>query len=193
MLRHVGYVMENDSRPDCPYCVRLMTLVRIIEAMSHGAVQWIARPVPGIFVSIEGKVRQFLIVAYSNADGTGLPNPLVYGLPLAIYRSHPEAGDGDRAVLTRESAVPLAGALYWEVDELVYDMQEDEDRFWGPIEKRLRSSLPAADWKCQDGSAVSPTPGDTHTIDGISYRDSLLAYVKWWSQAKERFQNAISF
>jgi hypothetical protein len=161
--------------------------------MSSGSEQWIARPVPGIFVSIEGEARQFLIAAYSNPDDTGLPNPLVFGIPLGMYRSQPEADAEIRVCLKRESAVPLAGALYFDADELVYDMLEDEDRFWGPIEKRLRSSSPTGDSKCPAATAASHIEGDRRTLDGMSYRDSLLGYVQWWSQAKERFQHAISF
>lgn len=182
---------HNSNSPDCPYCVRLMTLIGITDKMSLGTEQWIARPVPGIFVSVEGEVSRFAIAAYSNPDATGMPNPLVYGIPLTFYRSQPEADAEIRVCLNRESAVPLAGALYWDADELVYDMPEDEDRFWGPIEKRLRSSSPTGDSKCQEVTVVSHTEGDRRTLEGISYRASLCAYVTWWSQSKEKLQDAI--
>ena len=183
--------MEHHSNsPNCPYCVRLATLIQSFERMSLRAHQWIARPVPGIFVSLEGNVRRYVLAAYSNPHPAQLPNTLVFGVPLIIHRVHPGDEPELRACFDKKSIVPLSIGLYWKDDDLKYDQLKDWNRFWNPIEKCLQT--PPAEWlECQKANDVCRNETDRRTLDGISYRDSLCAYVTQWSQSKEKLQNAV--
>jgi hypothetical protein len=85
--------MDRDFAPaKCRYCVRLATLMQHLRQISRGPHQWAVRPVSAIFVSIDGDATRYLLVGYSNPKTTGLPNNLVYGVPLNIHRGDAEAG-----------------------------------------------------------------------------------------------------
>jgi hypothetical protein len=181
----------NAHRPNCPYCVGLAALISLFQRMSSGADQWIARPVSGLFVSVEGEVRRFVLAAFSNADPSDLPNPLVYGLPLTIHRNHPEAEPELLVCFAPQSAVPLARGLYLEDGELKYDPLEDWRRFWSPIEKCVFAREAADHPPCQKTGNDYRIEQQRRTLEGISYEDSLRAYVLWWGQSKESIQDAI--
>jgi hypothetical protein len=184
--------MERRSvQPRCPYCIRLATLIQHFEKMSSGADQWVARPVSGIFVSLEGEVRRFVLAGYSNPQPDELLNPLVFGLPLNIHRDHPEAEPALIVCFDPKSIVPLCKGLYWEEDDLQYDPLEDWDRFWSPIRKWVSASAAAERSDCDEVRGLRDSERDRRTLEGISYRDSLCAYVTWWAQCKETLQDAI--
>ena len=63
------------------YYVAFDTLNERLREMSHGAHQWLAIPVPGIFLAPGEQPRSCALVGYSNPDGTALPNHLVYLFP----------------------------------------------------------------------------------------------------------------
>jgi hypothetical protein len=185
--------MEHNSvQASCPYCIRLGTLIQHFARMSSGADQWVARPVSGLFVSPEGEVRRFVLAGYSNAQPTELPNPLVFALPLTIQRRRQEAEPALIVCFDPKSIVPLCGGLYWEEDDLQYDPLEDWDRFWSPIRKWVSESAAAAERSdCDEVRDVRSTDRQRRTLEGISYKDSLCAYVTWWSQNKEKIQDAV--
>jgi hypothetical protein len=150
------------------------------------------RRLSGIFVSLEGHVKRYVLAAFSNPDSTELPNPLVFGLPLTIHRGHPEAEPALIVCFDPRTVVPLCRGLYFEEeDDLKYDPLEDWERFWKPIQKRLRASATPerSDW--DEVRTVRHRDGDRRTLDGISYRDSLCASVTWWAKSKERLQDEI--
>lgn len=148
-------------------------------------------PVTGIYVSTENRSRLYLIVCYSNPDPTGLPNHLCFCLPLIVDRSDPASGLKLLACFAPESIVPLSKGLYWEDDELKHDFLEDWFRFWEPLKRCL--------WPLET-EQPSRYPGDENelgpeterqTLAGISYKDSINALVKSWSESKEELENEI--
>jgi hypothetical protein len=184
--------MEHNSvQASCPYCIRLATLIQHFARMSSGAYQWVVRPISGIFVSLEGEVRRFVLAAYSNPQPTELPNPLVFALPLTIQRRHEEAEPALIVCFDPKSVVPLCGGLYWHEDDLQYDPLEDWDCFWSPIREFVSASATAERSDCDEVRDLRHTQGDRRTLEGISYSDSLCAYVTWWAQCKETLQDAI--
>src|SRR5260370_1205923 len=102
-----------------------------IKDLSFGTHQWISVPVTGIYISNENRSRLYLIVCYSNPDSTGIPNHLCFCLPLIVDRSDPGGGLKLLACFAPESIVQLSKGLYWEGDELKYDILEDWCRFLG--------------------------------------------------------------
>jgi hypothetical protein len=79
------------SKTNCRYCVRLGTVLRHFEKMSQGANQWITLPSSGIFISLEGEIRRYVLVGYSNPDSSGLPNAVIYGVRLIADKPHVDA------------------------------------------------------------------------------------------------------
>jgi hypothetical protein len=184
----------NAHRPNCPYCVGIAALIQRFRRMSWGADQWIARPVSGLFVSVDGEVRRFALAAFSNADPSDLPNPLVYSLPLTIHRNHPEAEPELLVCFAPETVVPLAKGLYLEDGDLRYDALEDWHRFWQPIKKCVFAPQATSnDLECHKRGNVDRFEHRRQTLEGVSYEDSLRAYVSWWGQSKESIQDAIQW
>jgi hypothetical protein len=184
--------MEHHAdQPSCPYCVRLPTLLQCLDGISAGADQWIARPVSGIFVSPEGRVRRYIFAAYSNPDPTGLPNSLVFGLPLTIHRGPPGSEPGLYVCFASQSVVRLSKGLYWREGGLNQNEREDWDRFWHPIEHSLEANATAERSDTRERAEVRQSERDRRTLEGISYRDSLCALVTWWAKSKEKLQDAI--
>jgi hypothetical protein len=184
--------MEHNSvEASCPCCIRLGTLIQHFARMSSGVDQWIVRPVSGLFVSTEGAVRRIVLAAYSNAGPSELPNPLISALPLTIQRHHQEAEPALIVCFDPKSIVPLCRGLYWHEHDLQYDPLEYWNRFWSPIQKCM--SAPAAPERsdCDKVRDVRNTDRQRRTLEGISYKDSLCAYVSWWAKSKERLQDAI--
>src|ERR1700722_19485429 len=145
----------------------------------------------GCFVSPEGRVRRYIIAAYSNPDPTGLPNSLVFGLPLTIHRGPPGAEPGLYVCFVSQSVVRLSKGLYWREGGLNQNEREDWDRFWHPIEHSLEANETAERLGTRERSEVRQSERDRRTVEGISYRDSLCALVTWWAKSKEKLQDAI--
>lgn len=182
--------MGRDFAPaKCRYCVRLATLMQHVKEISRGPHQWAVRPVSGIFVSIDGEVARYVLAGYSNPKASGLPNNLVYGIPLNIHRGDAEANPKLIACFNPSSAIALLSGLYWTGSVLGYDSAKDWDRFWRPIEAVVAGTV-AIDGI--DGRALKACPDEGgQTLEGISYAESIASCLKWWAQSKEILQNAI--
>jgi hypothetical protein len=156
-----------------------------------GPHQWLVRPLSGIFVSTEGEVNRYVLVGYSNPKTTGLPNHLIFAVPLHVYRADPEADTDLHVCFDPETAIPLLQGLYWKDGDLRYDPEKDRLRFWKPVEKSLWETTTAEGSKCQDGHKERRTEQDWQTLEGVAYIDSLTACLKRWSEEKQVLQNAI--
>ena len=94
------------------------------------------------------------------------------------------------ACFAPESIVPLSKGLYWEGDELKYDILEDWSRFWEPLKRCLwTEEKQYSEYRC-DGSEPD-VEREWRTLEGISYKDSINAVAKLWSESKEKIQNEI--
>jgi hypothetical protein len=158
---------------------------------SRGPHQWLVRPLSGIFVSGQGEVSRYLLVGYSNPKSTGLPNHLIYAIPLYHFRPDPDADTDLRACIDPQTAIPLLRGLYWKNGDLQYDLERDRARFWEPVEKCLQEPMPAPHSQCHEPADAARTGPTQQTFDGITYIDSLTACLRWWAQEKEVLQNAI--
>jgi hypothetical protein len=186
-------LLRNDhpfGQPNCDYCLEFLTATQRIKDLCFGTHQWISVPVTGIYISNENRSRLYLIVCYSNPDSTGIPNHLCFCLPLIVDRSDPGGGLKLLACFAPESIVPLSRGLYWEGDELKNDILEDWCRFWEQLKRCLwTEESQYSEYRC-DGSE----PGverEWRTLEGISYKDSINAVAKLWSESKEQLQNEI--
>ncbi len=185
--------MRNEhpfGQPNCGYCVEFLTATKRINDLSCGLHQWVSVPVTGIYLSSENRSRLYLIVCYSNPY-FGLPNHLGFCLPLFVDRSDPRGGLKLLACFAPESIVPLSKGLYWDGDELKYDLLEDWCRFWGPLKRCLWSPERGihSDWQCKVNE-LDPER-ERLTLEGISYKNSINAVAKFWSESKEELQNEI--
>jgi hypothetical protein len=177
--------------PNCRYCVRMATLMVHFRKISRGPHQWLVRPLTGIFVSCEGEASRYLLTGYSNPKASGLPNNLVYAIPLSHFRAHREVDIELRVCWSPATAIPLLRGLYWKDGDLRYDPEKDMCRFWKPVERSLWEPAAAEPSKREEASKEPRKGPETLTLDGIAYIDSLTASLKWWAQKKEILQNAI--
>lgn len=178
------------GQPNCGYCVEFLTATQRINDLSCGAHQWVSVPVTGIYLSHENRSRLYLIVCYNNCDPTGL-NHLSFCLPLFVDRSDPRAGVKLLACFAPESMVPLSKGLYWEGDELKHDFLEDWCRFWEPLKRSLWPREKARRSEHQGKVNELDSGRMRLTLEGISYKDSINAVVKFWSESKEELQDEI--
>ncbi len=179
--------MKNEhpfGQPNCDYCVEFLAATQRIKDLSFGAHQWLSVPVTGICLSNENRSRLYLIVCYSNPDPTGL-NHLSFCLPLFVDRSDPRVGVKLLACFAPESMVPLSRGLYWEGDELKYDFLEDWYRFWEPLKRSLWPQEKARRSEHQGKVSELGSGRMRLTLEGISYKDSINAVAKFWSESKE--------
>jgi hypothetical protein len=177
------------GQPNCGYCVEFLTATKRINDLSCGAHQWVSVPVTGIYVSGENRSRLYLIVCHSNPDPTGLPNHLCFCLPLFVDRS--DCGIKLFACFAPESMVPLSRGLYWEGDELKHDFLEDWCRFWEPLKRSLWSQEKARRSESHGNGNELDQEREMLTLEGISYKDSINAVLKLWSESKEDLENEI--
>jgi hypothetical protein len=85
----------------------------------------------------------------------------------------------------------LQRAYYWEGDELKHDLLEDWCRFWDPLKRCL--------WAPDEGRRSENHSNGNQlgheweglTLDGISYKDSINAVARYWSESKEDLVNEI--
>jgi hypothetical protein len=177
------------GQPNCDHCVEFLTAIRRIKELSHGVQQWTSLPVMGIRVPREPRLRGYLIVCYANPDPTGLPNHLCYRVPLVMGKDDLGEGRTLLACFAPESIMPLSQGTYWEDGELKYDVLEDWFRFWKPLKRCFwpQEEQPDEDWS--DGNQYNPEV-ESLTLAGISYKDSINALVRWFSNCKERLENA---
>jgi hypothetical protein len=144
----------------------------------------------GIFVSCDGDVSRYLLTGYSNPKTSGLPNNLVYAIPLTHHRTHPGAEIELRVCWSPTTTIPLLRGLYWKAGDLRYDPQKDMCRFWKPVEESLWQSAVTEPERQETRNERRRGP-ECSTLDGIAYIDSITASLKWWAQEKEILQNAI--
>ena len=167
---------QPTEQAGCRY-VELWVLLRHLDAMSHGAEQWIGLPLAPSFVTTEGEVQRYILVGYSNSEPTNLPNPLVYLVPIELY----QASDGGQPKLLcsigADLVVPLSKGLYWSGDVLRYDQLEDGARFCGPLMKQLSQPVPTPVWGCTGTSERWNPDTDRQTMDGIAYPLVTLALL----------------
>jgi hypothetical protein len=95
------------------------------------------------------------------------------------------------ACFAPESIVPLSRGLYWEDDELKEDLLEDWSRFWDPLKHRLWESENELQSECQEDRAELDPNAQRLTLAGTSYKDSIDAVVKLWSESKEELEYEI--
>jgi hypothetical protein len=186
--------MRNEhpfGQPNCGYCVEFLTATKRINDLSSGAHQWVSVPVTGIYLANENRSRLFLIVCCSNSDPTGLPNHLCFCLPLFVDRSDPRGGIKLLACFAPESMVQLERAYYWEGDELKHDPLEDWCRFWEPLKRSLWPPEEGRRSESRDNGNELDHERQTLTLEGISYKDSINAVAKLWSESKEELENEI--
>lgn len=183
--------MEQPTEQAGSRYVELWVLLRHLDAMSHDAEQWIGLPLAPSFVTTEGEVQKYILVAYSNPDPSNLPNPLVYLLPIELYQS----SDGSQPKLFcsigADLFVPLSKGLYWTGDVLRYDQLKDRARFCGPLMKQLSQPVPTPVWGCPGTSERWNPDTDKQTMDGMAHRDALCALLTRWSESRQQIQNAI--
>jgi hypothetical protein len=159
--------------------------------ISRGRHQWLVRPLTGIFVSGEGEVSRYLLTGYSNPKSSGLPNNLIYAIPLYHFRPDPDSDTDLRVCIDPQTAIPLLRGLHWKNGDLKYDIERDRARFWEPVEKSLREPAQATNSQCHKTADDAHTEPTWQTLDGITYIDSLTASLSWWAQEKQVLQNAI--
>jgi hypothetical protein len=177
------------GQPGCDRCVDFLTAMRRILDFSFGVHQWIAQPVTDLRFRNKKWSRRYLIVCYSNPDSTGLPNHLSFCLPLLMGRIGPVGPRTLLACFASESIVPLSKGLYWEDNDLRYDALEDYSLFWKPLERCL---WPLEAERHSERSTNSMDPGQENSmLGGISYKDSIGALARVWSESKEKLQNEI--
>lgn len=124
------------------YILSIQELREHLQRISRGIHQWVATPLPHPVEDRYGRMRNYILVGYSNPDPPGMPNYLCYLFPL-IQRLSPVASGDDALVCLHPSMViPLTGGLYFEHDALKYDMLEDWDRFWSPLREAVSPSPP---------------------------------------------------
>jgi hypothetical protein len=180
---------RNSTPPRCPYCVRLATLMQHFKRINRGPHQWAVRPVSGIFVSIDGEVARYVLAGYSNPKTSGLPNNLVYGIPLNIHRDDTEASPELIACFDPSSAIALLRGLYWAGDTFEYDPARDWGRFWRPIEAVLAGTITTNN---SDRKVLAVRSyADRQTMEGVSHAESIASCLKWWTECKQILQNAI--
>jgi hypothetical protein len=178
--------------PGCEYCAELSTVSQHLLDLSCGAHQWASMPSCDLGVSNEKRSRRYLIAGYSNPERGGLPNPLCFCFPLFIYRSASGSELTHLVCLAAESTVALSGGLYWEDEQLKKDSFEDYCRFMNPLSERL--------WPAEKANPSSPvescdqlTESATHTLEDISYSESIAALLRFWSQSRERLLQKIQW
>jgi hypothetical protein len=159
--------------------------------MSQGANQWITLPSSGIFISLEGEIRRYVLVGYSNPDSSGLPNAVIYGVRLIADKPHVDAVPTHQCCFAPKSIVPLSRGLHWINGVLEYDPMEDWRRFSHPLQQFLTHTR-----AMEHSHSIAPpilgcTGGDQQTLEGVPYKDSLVAQMRWWSQSEGKFQDAI--
>jgi hypothetical protein len=178
--------------PGCEYCAELSTVSQHLLDLSGGAHQWASVPSYDLGVSNEKRSRRYLIAGYSNPERGGLPNLLCFCFPLFIYRSASGSELTHLVCLAAESTVGLSGGLYWEDEQLKKDSFEDYCRFMNPLNERL---WPAE--KENPSSSVESceqlTESATHTLEDISYSESITDLVRFWSQSRERLLQKIEW
>jgi hypothetical protein len=178
------------GQPNCGYCVEFLTATKRINDLGCGSHQWVSMPVTGIYLSNENRSRLYLIVCYSNPF-FGLPNHLCFCLPLFVDRSDSRGGLKLLACFAPESMVQLQRAYYWEGDELKHDLLEDWCRFWEPLKRCLWPPEEGRRSESQGNGNELDHERETLTLEGISYKDSINAVVKLWSESKEELENEI--
>jgi hypothetical protein len=185
--------MRNEhpfGQPNCGYCVEFLTATQQINDLSCGPHQWVSVPVTGIYLSNENRSRLYLILCYSNPDPTGL-NHLSFCLPFFVDRSAPGGGIKLLACFAPESMVPLQKGFYWEGDELKHDPLEDWCRLWEPLKRCLWPPEEGRRSESQ-GKENELDPGHERlTLEGISYKESVHAVARFWSESKVELQNEI--
>jgi hypothetical protein len=177
------------GQPNCGHCVEFLTATQRINDLSCGVHQWVSVPVTGIYLSNENRSRLYLIVCHSNPDPTGLPNHLCFCLPLFVDRS--DRGLRLLACFAPESIVPLSKGLYFEGDMLKNDPLEDWCRFWVPLKRCLWLPENRRHSERQGNDYGRDPEQERLTLEGISYKDSVYAVAKLWSESKEELQNEI--
>jgi hypothetical protein len=180
------------GHPGCGYCAELSTVSQHLLDLSCGAHQWASVPSCDLGESNEKRSRRYLVAGYSNPERGGLPNPLCFCFPLLIYRSAPGSELTHVVCLAAGSTVALSGGLYWEGGQLKRDSLEDYCRFMNPLNERL--------WPAEKESPTSSvescdqlTESATHTLEDISYSESITALVRFWSQSRERLLQKIEW
>ena len=86
--------------------------------------------------------------------------------------------------------MPLSKGLYWEGGELNYDPLEDWCRFWGPLKRCLWTEEREYSQRQCDGKDPD-VERKKLTLEGISYKVSINAVAKLWSESKEDLENEI--
>jgi hypothetical protein len=159
--------------------------------ISYGPHQWLVRPLSGYFVSREGEASHYLLVGYTNPKSTGLPNHLVYGLPIASYRSGPESETELRICCEQATAIPLSRGLYWSDRDLRYNPDRDWSRFWEPTEGLFPELGTAKESVGRERDKEFTMEREWRTLEGDTYIDSLTACLKRWSQERQVLQDAL--
>lgn len=135
-------------------------------------------PLAPYFTTARGDVQRYILVGYTNAGPSNLPNSFVYLIPIEMYQ-----GSGDRqpkllCTIGADRLIPLSKGLYWLGDELRDDQHEDMNRFCQPLLKQL--SLPVR----------SPISGHSHSsesaeqrtkrkaLDGLAYRNAYMRCLR---------------
>ena len=180
------------GEPGCEYCAKLSTVSQHLLDLSCGAHQWSSVPSCDLGLSNEERPRRYLVAGYSNPERGGLPNPLCFCFPLFIYRSTPGSELMHLVCLAAESTVALSGGLYWEDEQLKKDSLEDYCRFMNPLNERLWPTERENPSRSVESCDQLTEPA-THTLEDISYSESIAALVRFWSQSRERLLQKIQW
>jgi hypothetical protein len=169
----------------CEYCVEFMSAVQCIENMSYGAHQWASQLVTGVFVGDRNRPRTFLIIAFANANSDGTPNPLSFLVPLNAV------GGKLLVCFAPGSMTPITEGLYWKGDELLPDCFEDRERLWEPLKLGLWPPSTERHSDRLTDQSEGQLGAAAVTLDGMSYRDSVKALVRYLAESKERLTDEI--
>jgi hypothetical protein len=183
--------MEQSKKARDNRYVEFWVLLRHLDAMCNGIEQWRALPLAPSFISTKGDVLRYVLVGYSNPDPSHLPNTLVYLVPIERYRPCEDAPESLYCSVGFDMIVPLAKGLYWAKDVLNYDLVEDLVRFCEPLMRQLSLPVPPKEFRYPNSPARQNSDADSQTMDGMSYRESLLAKLRWWSGRRQKIQNAV--
>ena len=176
----------NDS-----YYVEFDTLNRKLKEISHGTHQWMAAPVPRIFMTPGQQPRSCALVGYSNPDGTSLPNHLCYLFPVAALAGNSD-DDPKLLVQLEPGWMPtLSRGLYCDDGKIMIDPMEDFFRVWLPL-KYCLGLLDNAEIEEQYLGYEPRRNQDVSVEDETATRKALHKHLIWLTEFPELIQEAVS-
>jgi hypothetical protein len=174
------------------YYVALDTLNQKLKEISHGAHQWMAVPVLGIFLSPGQQNRSCVLIGYSNPDGTSLLNHLCYMFPAVALAGYSPREAKLVVQLSPGSMPALSRGLYWDEGSLKIDPMEDFFRVWIPVKRCLGLLNGETSRATKEANHEFEPEQGVRPVDEVACREALYRHLDWLSYCTEMIQNAVS-